>query len=122
MNAHHLTLAVSVFALTVCSPARAQTTTQAAVTERVITRPSEADTLAALERNFWLCERASMKYLLDLGTAAHCSVVYETLKARRFGGDFKALLEWWQANKDAQLAQLTQTADPARPGAPALRW
>lgn len=112
MNANHLALAVSVFALTVCPPALAQTTTQATVTDRVVARPSEANALAALERDFWLCERASMRYMLDLGTAAHCSVVYETLKARRFGGDFKALLAWWQANKDAHVAQ---AADPARP-------
>ncbi len=112
MNAHHLTLAVYAFALTVCPPALAQTSTQATATERVIARPSEADALAALERNFWLCERASQRTLLDSGTAAHCSIVYETLKARRFGGDFKALLAWWQANKDAQLAQ---AADAARP-------
>jgi hypothetical protein len=110
MTANHLTPAVCLFALIVCPPALAQTSTQAAVTERAIARPPEADALAALERKFWLCEHAATQYLMDLGTATHCSVVTETLKAQRFGGDFKAMLAWWQANKDAQLAQAAGSA------------
>jgi hypothetical protein len=110
MTANHLTPAVFLFALIVCPPALAQTSTQAAVTERSIALPSEADALAALERKFWLCEHATTQYLLDPGTAMECSVATETLKAQRFGGDFKAMLAWWQANKDAELAQAAGSA------------
>lgn len=112
MTAIHLTPAVCLCALIVCPPAQAQTSTQVAVTERAIARLSDADALAALERKFWLCEHAATQSLLDLGTATQCSVVTETLKAQRFGGDFKAMLAWWQANKEARLAQ---AAGPARP-------
>jgi hypothetical protein len=112
MTANHLTPAVYLFALIVCPPALAQTSTQASVTERALARPSEADALAALESKFWLCEQAATQFLLDLGTATQCSVVTETLKAQRFGGDFKAMLAWWQANKDARLAQAAGSARP----------
>ncbi len=112
MTANHLTPAVYLFALVVCPPALAQTFTEAPVTERAITVLSEADTLTALERKFWLCEHAASQSLLDPGTAMKCSVATETLKAQRFGGDFKAMLAWWQANKDAQLAQAAGSARP----------
>jgi hypothetical protein len=110
MTAYHLTIAVCLFAVIVCPPPVAQTSKKAAVTERAIARPSKADALAALEREFWLCEHAATQSLLDLGTATHCSVVAETLKAQRFGSDFKAMLAWWQANKDARLAQAAGAA------------
>ena len=110
MTANHLTAAVCLFALVVCPPAPAQTFTQAPNIERAITVPSEADTLAALERKFWLCEQAATQSLLDPGTAMECSVATETLKAQRFGGDFQAMLAWWQANKDARLAQAAGSA------------
>lgn len=112
MTAKHMTPAVCLIALIACPPALAQTSSHAAVTERVIAQPSEADALAALERKFWLCERAAAQSLLDLGTATQCSVVTEALKAQRFGGDFKAMLAWWQANKDARLAQVAGSAWP----------
>ena len=112
MIANHLTPAMYLIALITCPPALAQTSTHAAVTERAIAQPSEADTLAALERTFWLCEHAAAQSLLDLGTATQCSVVTEALKARRFGGDFKAMLAWWQANKDARLAQAAGSVRP----------
>jgi hypothetical protein len=110
MTSNHLTPTVCLFALLVCPPALAQTSTQAAVNERAAARLSEVGTLAALERNFWQCEHAASQSLLDPGTAMHCSVVTETLKAQRFGGDFKAMLAWWQANKAARLAQAAGSA------------
>jgi len=112
MTANHLTPAACLFALIVCAPALAQRPTPAAVTERVVARPSEADTLAALERKFWLCEHAATQSLLDLGSATECSVVNEALKARRFGGDFKRMLAWWRANKEARLAEAAGSARP----------
>jgi hypothetical protein len=112
MTAKHMTPAVCLIALIACPPALAQASSHAAVTERAIARPSEADALAALERKFWLCEHAATQFVLDLGTATQCSVVTENLKAQRFGGDFKAMLAWWQANKEARLAQAAGSARP----------
>jgi hypothetical protein len=34
-----------------------------------------------------------------LGEAANCSVIYEALLKVGFGGDFKRLLAWWQAER-----------------------
>jgi hypothetical protein len=110
MKSKHLTPAACLLALVVCTPAVAQTFTQTPSIERAIPVPSEADTLTALERKFWLCEQAATQSLLDPGTAMECSVATETLKAQRFGGDFQAMLAWWQANKDARLAQAAGSA------------
>lgn len=40
------------------------------------------------------CSRAAMTTPLDFGTTASCSLVYEELKQRVFGGDFHRLLAW----------------------------
>lgn len=59
-------------------------------------------TLADLEKAYWFCDYASTVTRLDMGTAMSCSVVNETLKRRKFGGNFEAMLVWWQDNKAAQ--------------------
>jgi hypothetical protein len=53
----------------------------------------------ALQRTYLECDRVSTHTLLDLGSAAHCSMVGEELKHRVFGGDFERLIAWWRANK-----------------------
>ena len=42
------------------------------------------------------CDRLASGVVLDFGTAAHCSVVYEALLQRGFDGRFDELLAWWQ--------------------------
>lgn len=56
----------------------------------------------ALERAFWRCDHAATQGLLDSAAAMDCSVVFETLKAQRFGGDFGAMLAWWRERKDGE--------------------
>jgi len=73
----------------------------------------------ALEDAYWRCDYAATQGLLDVGTAMDCSVVVESLKARRFGGDFSAMLAWWRANKEARYLALSVA--PAQRPAPALR-
>ena len=43
------------------------------------------------------CSRAASRTLLDFGSAATCSFGYEALLRQGFGGDFHALMAWWQA-------------------------
>ena len=33
--------------------------------------------------------------------AALCSIGFEALKKRKFGGDFNAMLAWWRLHRDA---------------------
>lgn len=40
------------------------------------------------------CSNEAERRLLGAGKAAACSIVYETLKRRVFGGDFAALYAW----------------------------
>lgn len=53
----------------------------------------------ALQRTYLECDRVATHTLLDLGSAAHCSMVGEELKHRAFGGDFERLISWWRANR-----------------------
>lgn len=84
------------------STAMAQTPARAPTIETTPALQLEASTLPALEREFWRCDYAATLLLLDFGTAIECSIVTEAFKARRFGGDFTAMLAWWRANKDVQ--------------------
>ena len=53
----------------------------------------------ALQHTYLECDRAATHTLLDLGSAAHCSMVGEELKHRVFGGDFERLIAWWREHK-----------------------
>lgn len=72
----------------------------------VESQPAKARLAAAasssLERDYWACDYAATKRPLDTGDAIACSVIAENLKRIRFGGDFEAMLGWWQRNKDAE--------------------
>jgi hypothetical protein len=43
--------------------------------------------------------------------AVVCSAVTEDLKRTKFGGDFAAMLSWWQQNKVAEHAALDAAND-----------
>jgi hypothetical protein len=80
---------------------------------------AQETSLDALERAFWHCDHAATTGALHGSEAMACSVATEVFKARRFGGDFAALLAWWRANKDAQhLALSNEMARPVSRVAP----
>jgi hypothetical protein len=47
------------------------------------------------------CEQQAMTSLLDFGSASQCSMVYEAVKERVFGGDFQRLLAWSRQQRTA---------------------
>lgn len=59
------------------------------------------------------CANESEARLLGSGEAAVCSIVYETLKRRVFGGDFEKLLAWSRAQRASQLGAKGAVATPA---------
>lgn len=59
------------------------------------------------------CSREAETRLLGAGEAAVCSIIYETLKRRVFGGDFAALLDWSRAQRTAQPEAKDPQAKPA---------
>jgi len=79
--------------------------------------------IEALQRTYLECDRIATRTLLDLASAAHCSMVGEELKHRAFGGDFEQLLAWWRANKQAGAEGVTDSQmrddspDPPGPSA-----
>jgi hypothetical protein len=57
-----------------------------------------------LKALFIECAEDAGVRILDLGTAAVCSIGYEALLKRGFGGDFHALVGWWRRqNSDAPV-------------------
>jgi hypothetical protein len=62
--------------------------------EREPEHEPERMTAEALMQTYLACDRASMAGRLGLGEIWRCSVVYETLKRRVFGGDFERLRAW----------------------------
>jgi hypothetical protein len=49
-----------------------------------------------LKRLLVECNAAANSRLLDGGSAFACSIGYEALLKRHFGGDFQAMLAWWR--------------------------
>lgn len=58
--------------------------------------------LTDLEKSFWVCDYAATTGPMDSGTAITCGSVTEALKQHKFGGEFNALLAWWQQHKQAE--------------------
>jgi hypothetical protein len=53
-----------------------------------------------LREIFAACSTAAGDGLLDFGSAAICSLGYEALLKQGFGGNFRALMIWWQSQRD----------------------
>ena len=67
---------------------------------------------ADLEKQYWACDYAATTRGVWLVEGAMCGEVYEDLKRSKFGGDFQAMLRWWQQNKAAEhlaLAAVSRT-------------
>lgn len=48
------------------------------------------------------CGRAAVSGQMNTGGIMYCSIVYEELKRRAFGGDFEKLLAWSKAQPSAR--------------------
>jgi hypothetical protein len=58
---------------------------------------------ACLREIFSACSAAASHTLLDFGSAAVCSFGYEALLKQGFGGNFRALMAWWAAQRGQAL-------------------
>jgi hypothetical protein len=54
-----------------------------------------------LREIFAACSIAANEGLLDFGSAAVCSLGYEALLKQGFNGNFRALMVWWQRQRQA---------------------
>lgn len=70
------------------------------------TRSNDARTTSIdeLKVAYLACDRASMSRILDGSEAMQCSVVYEELKRREFGGNFERLFAWSRAQHSARVS------------------
>ena len=64
--------------------------------------------LTQVERVFWLCDYVGTTRGVDAAPVDTCVAATEELKNAKFGGDFMALLAWWQGNKPEEHARLAQ--------------
>ena len=60
---------------------------------------------SCLKALFVGCSDAAGRQLLDMGSAAMCSMGYEALLKRGFGGDFHALLGWWRIQRSSTVRE-----------------
>ncbi len=58
-----------------------------------------------LKSVYLACNRAATGGQLNTGGIMKCSVVYEELKRRAFGGDFHKLLAWSKAQPPARITE-----------------
>lgn len=63
----------------------------------------EALPQSCLREIFRACSHASSRRLLDFGSAATCSFGYEALLKQGFGGNFRALIAWWNGERGTTL-------------------
>ena len=89
----------------------AQEHTGARASEQTLARSAIAVT--GLERAFWICDHAVSTRGVDANTAMTCSIIIEDLKARKFSGDFNAMLAWWRLNKATEYQVLETAAGAA---------
>lgn len=86
------------------TPADANEPAGSPVPSSVLVDPQIAS--ADLERMFWQCDYVSNTFGVGLQEGAYCFTIYEEVKKRKFGGDFGAMLAWWQQNKSIEYAAL----------------
>lgn len=65
--------------------------------------------LADLEAAFWACEYAATTR--GAANIVACSLVYDSLQERKFGGDFDGLVKWWQQNRVSEFRRLAAEED-----------
>lgn len=58
------------------------------------------------------CERAAMSQRQDRGEIMFCSLAYETLKRRSFGGDFRKMREWTDTTLRGAIAPGSTLTSP----------
>ncbi|HEY2816768.1 MAG TPA: hypothetical protein VGK44_06500 [Casimicrobiaceae bacterium] len=66
-----------------------------------------------IEKAFWACDYAAATRWVGPDEGAMCGTILEELKKSKFGGDFQAMLEWWQTNKTAEHQALASERRPS---------
>jgi len=96
--------AAGVVLVVAAGPSSAQTPDVGAHHEH-LTRQLEVMPDSSLKTIYLGCSREAFQRSLGSGEIASCSIVYETLLRRSFGGDFMALLSWSRAQRDDAIAE-----------------
>ena len=79
-----------------------------AVPEPASAEPTQADTIAELEKVFWHCDYVATKRGVLATPMAACKYAMDELKRLKFNGRFNALVEWWRENKVTEHRKVEQ--------------
>ena len=66
--------------------------------------------LAALQQAFWACDYIGTNEGVAEAPVQLCLEVTHDLQQEKFGGDFDAMVKWWQDNKVVEHAKLAAGA------------
>ena len=111
-----LRVVVAVSIAAACILAFAQARAEASGSAQAVAGAPAAADFDALERVFWVCDRAATLHGVNGVDGMACANATEQLKLQKFGGDFDAMLAWWQDNKAAMHMALGQEHTGAEDG------
>lgn len=60
---------------------------------------------AAIERAFWDCDARASREALALQDATECAQLTDTIRLRRFDGDFGRFVAWWREQRREAYAR-----------------
>lgn len=75
----------------------------------------QAPSIEELKRTYLDCERGALSARLSREEIMSCSIVYEKLKRRAFGGDYTRLRAWWDTQSSALLPEQPPSAGAGKP-------
>ena len=108
-SARRLASAIALFALVASAGCVAMEPAPAPAGETAQAAPDAGD-IAALESAFWYCDWVATREGVLATPMAACQFATSELKARKFGGSYRALAAWWQENKAAEHGRLGRAA------------
>lgn len=81
---------------------------------------ARAMSVEQLKHNYLVCSQRALCGEVSQGEIAICSIIYEELKLRAFGGDFDKLLAWSRSSGDVKLSR-GERGDSCASDQPAVR-
>lgn len=109
LPARRLGAALALVALLASGGCAAMESARAPAGETAQATPDAGD-IAALESAFWYCDWVATTEGVLATPMAACQFATSELKARKFGGSYRALAAWWQENKAAEHGRLGRAA------------
>jgi hypothetical protein len=103
---HTMMIACALCAAVLVAYSKPASAEDAGAAAQVIRARVESLPVRDLEKAFWVCDHTAAVHGVHAAPVELCSAVYDALREHKFGGDFSALLGWWQQNKHIEHSAL----------------